>query len=172
MFTGENVMQTDNQQERLDTKWIAGFVDGEGCFHVAINRQQKMTLGWQVLPEFRVVQHQRDEQILHRIRAMFGFGNVVVNHGDRKEFRVRGLNNLNKIVKFFKEHELQTKKRNDFEKLALIISMMNKGEHLSITGLKYIARIASTMNKSVTSRILRDCTSDNNMVEDTVRPLQ
>ena len=61
-FIGDNAMGTDNQQERLDASWIAGFVDGEGCFHVALNRQMKMTLGWQVLPEFRVVQHQRDEQ--------------------------------------------------------------------------------------------------------------
>ena len=109
VFCGENVMWTDNQQERLEALWIAGFVDGEGCFHVAINRQPKATLGWQVLPEFRVVQHQRDEQILHRIRAVFGFGQVVVNHGDRKEFRVRGLKQLNTVVKFFQQTPLQTK---------------------------------------------------------------
>ena len=56
-------MGAGDQQERLDKQWITGFVDGEGCFHVALNKQPKMTLGWQVLPEFRVVQHQRDEQI-------------------------------------------------------------------------------------------------------------
>ena len=44
---GENAMSADNQQERLDGNWISGFVDGEGCFHVAINKIPKMTLGWQ-----------------------------------------------------------------------------------------------------------------------------
>lgn len=39
-------MSADNQQERLDAKWIIGFVDGEGCFYVGLNKQQKMTLGW------------------------------------------------------------------------------------------------------------------------------
>ena len=29
--------------------------------------------------EFRVVQHQRDEQITYRMQKLFGFGNVVVN---------------------------------------------------------------------------------------------
>ena len=88
---GENVSGADNQQERLDARWIVGFVDGEGCFHVGINRLQKMTLGWQVLPEFRVVQHQREEEILQKLKRFFGFGSININHGDRKEFRVRGL---------------------------------------------------------------------------------
>ncbi len=55
-------MDADNPQERLDAKWIVGFVDGEGCFHVAINKIPEMSLGWQVLPEFRVVQHERDDK--------------------------------------------------------------------------------------------------------------
>jgi len=50
-------MVADNQQERLEAKWIVGFTDGEGCFHVSINKIPEMSLGWQVLPEFRIVQH-------------------------------------------------------------------------------------------------------------------
>ena len=30
-------MRADNQQERLDS-YIAGFVDGEGCFHLAVQK--------------------------------------------------------------------------------------------------------------------------------------
>ena len=54
-MSSENVMGADNQQERLDTRWITGFVDGEGCFYVGINKIQRMSLQWQVLPEFRIV---------------------------------------------------------------------------------------------------------------------
>ena len=35
---------------------------------------------------------------------IFGFGDIRINHGDRKEFRVRGLENLNKLVHFFQKH--------------------------------------------------------------------
>ncbi|HEX7079988.1 MAG TPA: LAGLIDADG family homing endonuclease, partial [Gammaproteobacteria bacterium] len=45
---------------KLDAQWITGFVDGEGCFHVGINPHKEMTAGFQVLPEFTVVQHERD----------------------------------------------------------------------------------------------------------------
>src|SRR5437867_1233634 len=52
----------------LDAGWITGFVDGEGCFHVGIAKHPEMTAGVQVLPEFTVVQHERDVQVLHALK--------------------------------------------------------------------------------------------------------
>jgi hypothetical protein len=43
----------------LSPDWVVGFVDGEGCFHVSITRHPSMKIGYQVLPEFVVVQHRR-----------------------------------------------------------------------------------------------------------------
>jgi len=150
----ENVMGAENQQERLDKKWVVGFVDGEGCFHVSVNKMDCMKLGWQVLPEFRIVQHERDESVLYRLKEVLDCGNVVVNHGDRKELRVRGIEDLNKIVKFFEAHELQTTKKDNFNLFAKVISMMNKGQHLTEHGLKEIAKIASLMNRQVRRKYL------------------
>ena len=146
---GENMTGADNQQERLNSNWIVGFVDGEGCFHVAINRLPKMTLGRQVLPEFRVVQHYRDKALLYRFKDFFGFGNVVFNHGNIFEYRVRGLENLNKIVQFFKKYRLITVKKNSFEYFALVIQLMNNKKHLTQEGLERIAILASKMNRRV-----------------------
>jgi hypothetical protein len=61
---------------KLATDWVVGFVDGEGCFHVSLNRQAEMIAGYQVLPEFVVVQHERDIQVLHALREFFEGGNV------------------------------------------------------------------------------------------------
>src|SRR3989344_1119777 len=151
----ENTMSADNQQERLDPNWITGFVDGEGCFYVGIN-QHNRTKQWQLLPEFRIVQHQRDEQVLFKIQKYFGFGTVNVNHGDRKEFRVRGLEKLNKIIEFFKNYKFQTlSKQKSFEVFSEIIEMMNKKEHLNDEGRIKIAKLISTVNKKVIPRYLK-----------------
>ena len=156
---GENVMSADNQQERLDKNWIVGFVDGEGCFHVAINKMPKMTLGYQVLPEFRVVQHEKDEKVLFQMQKFFGFGNIRINrkdkHGIRKEFRVRGLENLEKLIKFFKENSLKTSKQKSFELFAEIIYEMKNNNHLTKKGLDKIALIASKMNRQIKSNYLK-----------------
>ena len=151
-------MGADNQQERLDALWIAGFTDGEGCFHISINRIPKMSLGWQVLPEFRIVQHEKDESVLFQIKEYFKFGDVKINrkdhHGTRKEFRVRGLENLNKIVKFFEENKLKTSKKKDFEIFAKVIQLMNNKEHLNKKGLDKIAKLISEMNRKLKSKYL------------------
>ena len=138
----------DNQQERLSAEWVVGFVDGEGCFFVGINRQPTMRLGWQVLPEFRVVQHERDVAVLERLQEFFGCGQITTNHGDRKELRIRGLRELTeRVVMFFGQHPLRTVKRSSFESFAQVIDMMNHGDHLTEEGLTKIRQLASRMNR-------------------------
>ena len=145
--TSDNPSGADNQQERLSADWVVGFVDGEGCFFVGINRQPSMKIGWQVLPEFRVVQHERDVTILTRLQEFFGSGQVTVNHGDRKELRIRGLQQLSEVVRFFKAHPLRMVKRSSFECFAEVIDLMQQGDHLTEEGLTRIRRIISRMNR-------------------------
>jgi hypothetical protein len=133
---------------KLDAQWITGFVDGEGCFHVGINPHPQMTAGFQVLPEFTVVQHERDVQILHALKAHFGCGVVRVNHGDRMAYRVRSLKNLlEHIVPFFVEHPLKTKKNVDFLKFRDVLLLMEAGTHLTAEGIERIRSIARQMNR-------------------------
>ena len=68
----DNPIGAGNQQESLSPEWVVGFVDGEGCFYVGVNRQPSMKLGRQVLPEFRVVKHERDVALLEQLREFFG----------------------------------------------------------------------------------------------------
>ena len=147
-------MTADNQQERLDAWWISGFVDGEGCFHVSINKSSKMSVGWQVLPEFRIVQHKRDESLLKELQQFFGAGKVVTNHGARKELRIRKLDDLRNVVSFFKQHPLKTKKKKDLEVFEKILELMKNKEHLTIEGLTKIANLCWSMNQKIKPRFL------------------
>ena len=133
---------------KLDAQWVTGFVDGEGCFHVAVNPHEEMTVKFQVLPEFTVVQHERDIKVLHALKAFFGCGVVRSNHGDRMAYRVRSKEHLLQIiVPFFEKHPLKSQKRLDFEVFRKIVLMMEKGDHLSIEGVEKIRQLASGMNR-------------------------
>ena len=133
----------------LNAQWIVGFVDGEGCFHIGINKNQEMKLGVQVLPEFTVVQHQVDEQVLYALKAYFGCGVVRRNHATRFCYRVRGHENLlHRIIPFFENHKLKTRKRVDFAKFRKVVLLMEKGEHLNPDGLEKICQIKTTMNST------------------------
>ena len=129
---------------------MTGFVDGEGCFFVGMNRHPEMTAGFQVLPEFTVVQHQRDVQLLYALKQFFGCGVVRVNHGDRMAYRVRKLDHLKEhIMKFFERYPLKSKKRIDFLKFRKVIMLIDRGEHLIPEGIKRIQEIASSMNRGM-----------------------
>ena len=135
---------------QLEAQWIVGFVDGEGCFHVSVNAHPEMSVGYQVLPEFTVVQHERDIQILHALKAHFGCGVVRKNHGVRMAYRVCGKEHLlQKVVPFFMAHPLKTKKHVDFLKFRDVLLLMEKDAHLDPDGVNEIRAIASQMNKGV-----------------------
>lgn len=132
----------------LEAQWIVGFVDGEGCFHVGINKHPDMKVGYQVLPEFTVVQHEKDIQILHAFKSYFGCGVVRSNHGDRMAYRVRSQQHLlQHVIPFFEKHKLKTKKGIDFRKFRTILLMMQEGLHLTEDGLLKIREIAAEMNR-------------------------
>ena len=134
---------------QLDPQWIVGFVDGEGCFHVSVNPHKEMSVGFQVLPEFTVVQHERDTQVLHGLKAYFGCGVVRRNHGDRMAYRVRAQDHLlTRIIPFFEQHPLKTRKHVDFLKFRDVLLLMEKGSHLTATGIDEIRAIATQMNRA------------------------
>ncbi len=153
-------MDTDMQKEepsetsrsispvtRLEAQWVVGFVDGEGCFYIGVNAQPEMQAGYQVLPEFTVVQHERDVQLLHALKKFFGCGVVRQNHGERMAYRVRGAQHLReRVIPFFEKHPLKSKKYLDFLKFRKVLLLMERNEHLTLEGINKIRAIASAMN--------------------------
>jgi hypothetical protein len=155
------MLGADNQQERLRTVgWIVGFVDGEGCFSVTIQKATTAT-GWQVFPEFVVTQGEKSLSALHDLKEFFECGRVFVNRrkDNHKEhlyrFCVRSIADLkDKIIPFFQENQLRTAKRSDFEKFARVLELIGERKHLNSEGIMEIARIAQTMNRKKPSRFL------------------
>lgn len=127
----------------LHAQWITGFTDGQGCFHVALNRNPGLRFGYQILPEFSVVQHQRDVQILHRLKTYWGCGVVRRNHDTRMCYRVRRLHHLDTvIVPFFEQHTLKTHKHVEFLGWRDVVRAMVQGRHLDPEGFQaLVARI-------------------------------
>jgi LAGLIDADG endonuclease len=140
-------LHVQSRPGKLEAQWVVGFVDGEGCFFVGINRHLEMTSGFQVLPEFTVVQHQRDIQLLHALKQFFGCGVVRRNHAERMAYRVRSVDHLKeRIIPFFEQHPLKSKKRIDFVKFRRVLQLMARGEHRAADGVEKIRTIAATMN--------------------------
>lgn len=125
----------------LEAQWIVGFTDGEGCFHIGISQNKTYKLGVQVLPEFVLVQHQRDIKVLYALKAYFKCGVVRRNHEDRYCFRVRKLEDLSTIIlPFFEKHQLKTMKKVDFLRFRKVVHLMQNKGHLTPEGLAQIKK--------------------------------
>jgi hypothetical protein len=158
----DNPSGAGNQQERPGSEeWIVGFVDGEGCFSIAVVRNATCALGWQVQHEFAVVQAAPSRAALEHVRDVLGCGRIVeqLRHDDHRSallrFSVKRRDELvGIIVPFFREHPLRTAKQLDFERFAHVLQLMEAGAHRTNEGLALIASITETMNRRQRSRYL------------------
>jgi len=149
-MSSDNASSAVNQQERLDP-YIAGFVDGEGSFHVAVQRNPSTRLGWQLVPEFHVSQDAQRPEVLDLIRERLGCGSIRENHRGSRDttmvFVVRRRDDLlNKVIPFFERQPLISGKRAEFDTFAHIVREMNVGEHLSAKGFARLKALALAMN--------------------------
>ena len=150
-----------SRKGQVSSSGFVGFVDGEGCFSVPIFKNRSCRIGWQVQPEFSVVQGARSVQVLHELERFFACGHVGRNsrHDNHREdlyrYSVRSTGDLvGRIIPFFEAHSLRTAKRQEFIKFATVVRLMSQHVHLSVEGLIQIARIAETMNHRKPSRFL------------------
>lgn len=140
---------------KISKEWLTGFVDGEGCFYVAVIKNDSLKVGYQVQLEFVIAQHERDVQVLHAIKKYFKCGLVTKNKGSKKYkedrvwvFRVRKLTNLGEIIiPFFDNVELLTTKKYNYLKFKEVYKLIQSGQHLSEEGLTKIIQIKNTMNR-------------------------
>jgi hypothetical protein len=180
--SSDNVSSAVNQQERLDP-YIAGFVDGEGSFHVAVQRHPTTRMGWQLVPEFNVSQDVTRAEVLHLIRERLGCGFIRENHRGSHDTTLvfvvrRRADLLTKVIPFFERQPLISGKHREFVTLAAIVKAMAAGVHLEATGFTRLKDLALTMNgggryrrvhRPESSETIRR-TSDAESGEEIVRP--
>ena len=150
VWSSDNASGAVNQQERLDA-YVAGFVDGEGCFHVAIQRNPSTKLGWQLVPEFRVSQDGDRLEVLHLVAHRLGCGSLRENHRGSKDHTLvlvvrRREDLLKKVIPFFEHNPLVSAKQQEFVRFAHIVRALDRGEHLTADGFDRIAEEALSMN--------------------------
>ena len=91
---------------------------------------------------------------LEELKEFFGVGYVYGNqrHDNHREHMKQYVVSdrrdlIDVIVSFFQEHPLRSAKRQDFEKFARVLRMIDDGLHLTCEGLVQIAEVTETMNR-------------------------
>ena len=112
---------SDTEQDKDNfSNWLAGFVDGEGCFSLSIEPKKG---SYQYRPKFSIAVRYDDIYILEQIRKLLKWsGNIC--RSDRDDctsnpiaiYSVRDPDELsNIIIPFFEKYTLRAKKSKDFQ---------------------------------------------------------
>ena len=154
----DNVSGADDQQERLDG-YISGYVDGEGCFAVSINRNPSCRSGYQLVPEFHVSQNGERAQVLDVIRQRFGGCGYIKSNGRKDRALVyvvrRRIDLIRHVIPFFERSPLLSSKQEEFERFAAIARSMAVGRHRTTKGFSLLLEQALSMNGDGRFRVVR-----------------
>lgn len=146
--------------DKLNPMWISGFVDGEGSFHIKINKNNKNKTGWSVQACFSIGLHQKDRALLELIQGSLEGAGSITKEGEYTKkystvhYQVTSVKDLTKIIiPHFDKYPLITQKRADFELFKMAVNLINHKEHQNIEGLQQIVNLKASMNLGLSDRL-------------------
>lgn len=148
-----------NFNGKFNPFWLAGFVDGEGCFFVSLLKSTHCKLGVSISLEFSISQHSRDMVVMNSLVAFFGCGRVKLDSrcSNVSYFVGKFSDIISKIVPFFIQYPLQSVKGLDFVDFCKVVEIMEAKGHLTLEGIEQVRAIKEGMNRG---RVLQDNTQE------------
>jgi hypothetical protein len=151
--TGGDYQQGRPSRCSLTPDYVAGFVDGEGCFCVSVHPHPTVRYGtrWLIAPSFHIYQHRDNVEILERIRVFLGCGRIAPK-GPKSPvmtysvYRRKDLESA--IIPAFERCPLRSRKHEDFLKFREIVRLMKMKAHRTDDGFRRIIELAFSMNKN------------------------
>ena len=135
-----------SQPKELSGEYIAGFVEGEGCFSIGYSKRKNGTT--QLYPNFTIQLHVIDLPLLELIQKTLQCGRIY--HSKKRNivnFKVyRRSDLINKIIPFFDKYQFYGNKLISFEYFKEAMKLFSMGEHKTIRGKKRIIYLKERMN--------------------------
>ena len=126
--------------------YFAGFVDGEGSFHLSFRKRQDYKLPWKVSLCLNV--SQKDKVILALLKRHLNCGTIRDKGGGVWMFEVNNLVAIRgHVIPFFDRFGfLSAKKKRDFAIFKQMAVRMAEGTHLSKEGIAGLLSLRREMN--------------------------
>jgi hypothetical protein len=133
----------------LNPYYISGFVDGEGCFSVAICNDKTCRTGHFIQLAFEIELREDDREILEKIKDELGCGNIYrldykkyekwMPHVKLKISKFQDV--YEKVIPFFKKYPLQGKKKDNFRIFCEVAEIVKEKRHLTNEGIEEIRKL-------------------------------
>ena len=126
--------------------YLAGFADGEGSFNFSFRPRPDYRMPWKVSACFNI--SQKDKVILALFKRHLRCGTLRARPDGIWYFEVNNLNAIREnVIPFFRRFGfLSAKKKKDFQIFQTVVSLIEKDEHLTKSGIVSILRLRNEMN--------------------------
>lgn len=139
---------------KLPGDYVAGFIDGEGCFTIVIAKHKTKKLGLDARLHFQIEVRADDRKIIEAIRETIDCGRIYNLSYERYgwhphvELKVSALPEITgKLIPFLKKYPLRAKKKESFRLFLKAIKVFEKKEHLTMEGITKLRKIREEMNQ-------------------------
>lgn len=139
---------------KLPGDYVAGFIDGEGCFVIVVSKHKTTKLRRDARVSFQIEVRDDDREIIESIQKTLGCGRIYHLSYERYGWKphvklmVSRINDLvTKIIPFFARYPLRAKKKHSFELFCQAVSVIEAKRHLTQEGIDELLNIRLRMNK-------------------------
>jgi hypothetical protein len=139
-------------REKLNPHYVAGFIDGEGCFSVSIGKHKTLKRGYEVRPEFEIEVRKDDQEVLERIVVTIGAGRIYDCSYERygwfphAKYKITSIWEMKEyLFPFLNQYPLQAKKAKSYKYFREIVLMLCEKQHLSDEGFEKIFKLRTEL---------------------------
>lgn len=144
----------DSLDKKLPGEYIAGFIDGEGCFTIVISKHPTKKLGLDARLHFQIELRSDDLEILQQIQKTLDCGHIYTLNYERYgwhphvELKVSSIREIiDKLIPFFNQYPLRAKKRLSYQYFLQAVEIFKSKQHLTLDGIDKLRAIRKKMNK-------------------------
>jgi hypothetical protein len=139
---------------KLPGNYVAGFIDGEGCFTIVISKHKTKRLGVDARLHFQIEVRDDDRKIIEDIRETLDCGRIYTLSYEKYgwnphvELKVSSLSEItNKLIPFLMLYPLRAKKKYSLELFQKAVEVFLSKRHLTLEGIEELKTIRNQMNR-------------------------
>jgi len=139
---------------KLPGDYIAGFIDGEGCFTITISKHASKKLGVDARLHFQIEVRSDDLEIIQSIQETLNCGRIYHLSYERYgwnphvELKISSFREItDKLIPFLAKYPLRAKKKHSYHCFLQAVEIFEKKEHLTLEGIEKLKAIRQNMNQ-------------------------
>jgi hypothetical protein len=147
-----NKFSTKIYPNKIEPWFLTGFTDAEGSFSIIIDKNNKRTLGWRVLPKFQIGVDKRDLSILLQIQQFLGGIGSIYSYSNQNKvnYSIDSIKDLIILINHFNKYPRLwrlTQKLADFKLFKQIIEFIKEKNHLTCSSKRRLPALAPAFGR-------------------------